>query len=178
MLRPARVLLAFVLVIGSAGSGAPNASVAADQDAPAAAAQAKPSPPAFDLDVTMKPVADTRFTSAAGLVKFRQRDERVQEVQLDVSVRGLAPNTHYKLERAVDQALDGNCTGTEWLALGADNKTPRDIVTDAKGAGSAQLTRNLAAFPRGTAFDIHFRVIGADGGAVVLESGCYSFTVR
>jgi hypothetical protein len=51
------------------------------------------------------------------------------------------------------------------------------ITTDTGGTGRAQLFRDLAAFPAGMQFDIHFRVIDAATTAVVLESGCYQFTV-
>lgn len=131
----------------------------------------------FAFDAPLKS-AGAVFPQASGLVKFRQPEDRVQTVELDVSVTGLAPNTHYELQRAVDQTLDGRCAGADWLTLGADNKTPREIVTDARGAGRAFLTRNLSAFPRGTAFDIHFRVVEKGGSVVALESACHAFTIR
>ncbi|HEY6243766.1 MAG TPA: hypothetical protein VIX17_07465 [Pyrinomonadaceae bacterium] len=37
--------------------------------------------------------------------------------------------------------------------------------------------RNVAAFPAGTEFDIHFRVVEEATGAVVLTSKCYQFTI-
>jgi len=51
------------------------------------------------------------------------------------------------------------------------------ITTDETGTGREQLFRNLAAFPVGSRFDIHFRVIDAATGAVVLTSGCYQYTI-
>ena len=71
--------------------------------------------------------------------------------------------------------LPGAGTGTNWLTLGMGT-VPQSITTDSRGTGQAALFRNLAAFPVGATFDIHFRVIDA-GGAVVLESGCYQFVV-
>ncbi len=113
-----------------------------------------------------------------GHVKFRQPgNDGLQVVYLDVWVRDLEPNTSYKLQRAVDTTLDGNCTSAGWLTLGMGT-VPQSIVTDDKGTGTAALSRNLSAFAPGTTFDIHFRVIRQDNGAVVLTSDCYQFTVK
>jgi hypothetical protein len=111
---------------------------------------------------------------AQGNVKFRQRDDGTQIIDLDTAIRGLAPNTSYYLQRATDPQ-DGICTGNNWLTLGL-GPTPAAIVTDDKGSGTAALWRDLAgrAAP-GDQFDIAFRII--DGvGAVALTSGCYQFT--
>lgn len=151
--------------------------LAAGYQVDARQSSAPSSPPPFTFDAKLKPAAGTTFAQASGLVKFRQPEDRPQTVELEVSVGGLGPNAHYQLQRAVDQVMDGACTGTDWLTLGADNNTPRDIVTDAAGDGQALLTRSLSAFPRGSTFDIHFRVVDA-GGAAVLESGCSAFAIR
>jgi hypothetical protein len=55
--------------------------------------------------------------------------------------------------------------------------TPQAIVTDDKGTGRAELFRSVAAFPVGAQFDIHFRVVVAGTSTVMLESGCYQFTI-
>jgi hypothetical protein len=73
-------------------------------------------------------------------------------------------------------AVNDNCIGTNWLALG-QGLAPRAITTDGRGTGRADLFRNLASIALGTEFDIHFRVIDATTSAVVLASGCYQFTV-
>jgi len=109
-------------------------------------------------------------------VKFRQPNDADRIVYLGTWVRDLTPNTSYVLQRAVDTNLDGECTSTAWLTLGK-GLTPAAIVTDNQGAGRAELFRNLAAFPPGSTFDIHFRVIDAVTAAVALESACYQFTV-
>ena len=99
-------------------------------------------------------------------------------VTLDAWVRDLEPNHSYKLQRAVDRTLDGNCTGTAWLTLGKGT-TPQLINTDETGTGREQLWRDLSSVPSGTMFDIHFRVIDAAYPfSVVLTSNCYRFTVR
>jgi hypothetical protein len=112
-----------------------------------------------------------------GLVKFRQPDDGSRIVYLDVWVRDLAPNTSYVLQRAVDRQVDGVCTSSAWLTLG-QGSVPQTITTDDRGTGRADLFRNLSAFPVGSMFDIHFRVVDASTGAVVLTSGCYRFTIR
>jgi hypothetical protein len=141
----------------------------------AAAAQADPATPNFNLQVILRPVAggpDDGF----GLVKFRQPNDADKIVYLDVWVRDLAPNHGYYLQRATDSNVDGDCTGTNWLTLGR-GLVPEAITTDETGTGRAELFRDLAAVPLGSRFDIHFRVIDAVTSAVVLQSGCYEFTV-
>ena len=130
--------------------------------------------PNFNLEVILRaPDGSDGF----GHVKFRQANDDATIVDLGVWVRDLAPNTHFKLQRAVDTVLDDDCTGTSWLTLGAGS-TPQDIVTDDGGTGRADLFR-LLTFPIGTAFDIHFRVVNsATPPAVALISDCYQFFVR
>jgi hypothetical protein len=157
------------------------ALLAALTSAAAAAARADvgppwgPETPHFNLQAILRPAAggpDDGF----GLVKFRQPNDADKIVYLDVSVRNLAPNHSYYLQRATDTSVDDDCTGTNWLTLGR-GLTLVAITTDDRGTGRAELFRNLAAFPAGMQFDIQFRVIDAATTAVVLESGCYQFTV-
>jgi hypothetical protein len=111
-----------------------------------------------------------------GHVKFRQPKDDQRIVFLDTWVRDLAPNTSYKLQRAVDSNVNDDCTSTGWLTLGR-GATPQAIITDDKGTGRAELFRDLSAVPIGTEFDIHFRVINKATSAVVLQSDCYQFVV-
>jgi len=111
---------------------------------------------------------------ALGHVKFRQPNDDQLRINLDVTVRGLAPNTHYQLQRAVD-TNDGNCTSTAWLTLGKGS-VAQDIVTDDNGNGSESLFRVLAT-PIGTRFDIHMQIVVAGTSTAVLTTGCYEFTV-
>lgn len=111
-----------------------------------------------------------------GLVLFRQRADDPFIAHLNTFLFSLAPNTSYLLQRAVD-APDGSCTSEAWLTLGKGT-TPQDIETSNRGFGHEELFRNLSAFPAGTSFDIHFRVIEAATGTPVLASGCYRFTIR
>jgi hypothetical protein len=68
------------------------------------------------------------------------------------------------------------CTGASWLRLGR-GADPQAIDTDAAGAGRAELFRDLSALPTGMEFDIRFRVVDGTTSGVVLQSGCYEFTV-
>ena len=128
-----------------------------------------PETPHFNLEVILR-------GDGFGLVKFRQPNDEEAIVYLDTWVRDLAPNTSYQLQRAVDTTIDGNCTSTSWLTLGKGT-VAQAIVTDDAGTGREELFRSVAAFPPGSRFDIHFRVIDATTGAVVLESNCYEFTI-
>ena len=129
--------------------------------------------PNFNLEVILRGNG-----KAFGLVKFRQDVNPTKIVTLDTWVRDLLPNHSYKLQRAIDTNLDGNCTGTNWLTLGK-GPTSQLIYTDENGTGREDLWRKLTA-QSGTKFDIHFRVIDASSSSVVvvLTSDCYQFTVR
>jgi len=130
-----------------------------------------PEIPNFNLEAILR-----NDEKGFGLVKFRQPNDENQIIYLDVKVRDLEPNTSYILQRAVDTNLDGNCTSANWLTLGAGLQ-PQAIITDETGSGSANLFRSVAAFPVGTTFDIHFRVLNAVTLAMALESDCYEFTI-
>jgi hypothetical protein len=132
--------------------------------------------PKFNLNVILRPVEGAE-DNGSGLVKFRQPIDADKIVYLDVRVRHLAPNHSYYLQRATDSTVNDDCTGTNWLKLG-QGTVAQAITTDERGTGRAHLFRDLAAFPVGMQFDIHFRVIDAVTSAVVLESACYQFTVR
>jgi hypothetical protein len=178
MSRLSAITLLFALAAVGACSQRGNSptapsTVASSGSVPAVDAQSSNAEqPPFNLEIVLR-------GDGFGLVKFRQEKDPTQSiVTLDTSVRGLAPNTAYSLQRAVDATLDGVCTNTSgWLTLG-EGSTPHPIVTDDTGAGDAALWRNLSAFAPGTAFDIDFRVIQNSTGAVVLQSECYRFIVR
>jgi hypothetical protein len=130
-----------------------------------------PETPNFNLEVILRaPDGGDGF----GHVKFRQPNDANLTINLDVWVRDLAPSTSYRLQRAVDTVLDGSCTSASWLTLGR-GLVPQAITTDDRGTGREQLSRTVSA--PGSRFDIHFRVIDDATSAVVLESGCYQYTV-
>jgi hypothetical protein len=137
-------------------------------------AHAAPETPPFNLEVILR---DVDGGAGFGHVTFRQRNDDSKVVFLDTWVRDLAPNHSYRLQRAVDQSLDGDCTSTAWLTLGRGLE-PREIATDDRGTGREDLFRSFAALATGTQFDIHFQVIDAVTLAPVLQSGCYRFSVR
>jgi hypothetical protein len=128
-----------------------------------------PETPNFNLEVVLR-------GQGFGLVTFRQPNDAALIINLDTWVRDLTPNTSYQLQRAADTTIDGTCTSTAWLTLGK-GLTPATIDTDERGTGRAELFRSVAAFPVGSAFDIHFQVVDAATGAVVLHSDCYRFTI-
>jgi hypothetical protein len=128
-----------------------------------------PETPSFNLEVVLR-------GEGFGLVKFRQPNDDALIIYLDVWVRDLSPNTSYRLQRAVDPVVDDNCTSTAWLTLGKGLQ-PQSITTDETGTGREELFRNVAAFPAGSEFDIHFRVIEEATSAVVLQSPCYQFRI-
>jgi hypothetical protein len=156
----------------------PSTSPPADTSAPIQPANVTdpwgPESPPFNLEAVLRsPSGGAGF----GLVRFRQPNDADQIVYLDAWVRDLAPNTSYRLQRAVDGVVDGTCTSASgWLTLGA-GLSPLAIVTDDRGTGRAELFRNLGAFPVGSRFDINFRIIEDAGGGVVLQSDCYEFAV-
>jgi hypothetical protein len=128
-----------------------------------------PETPNFNLEVILR-------GDGFGHVKFRQPNDDDAIVYLDTWLRDMKPNTAYRVQRAVDASVDGNCTSQAWLTLGK-GLTPQAITTDEKGTGREELWRNLSAFPSGSEFDIHFRVVEDVSQAAVLESGCYQFRI-
>jgi len=140
----------------------------------AAGAHAAAETPPFNLEVILRDIGDGK---GFGHVTFRQRNDDSKVVFLDTWVRDLAPNHSYRLQRAVDQSLDGDCTSTAWLTLGRGLES-REIATDDRGMGREDLFRSVAALATGSQFDIHFQVIDAMTLAPVLQSGCYRYTVR
>ena len=127
-----------------------------------------PETPNFNLEVILR-------GEGFGLVKFRQPNDNFFIVNLDVWLRDLTPNTSYLLQRAVDTAVDDNCTSTDWLTLGKGSEA-QSITTDDNGTGREKLFRILPPSP-GLEFDIHFQVIEEETGKVVLTSKCYQFTI-
>src|SRR6266576_317191 len=101
--------------------------------------------PNFNLEVILRaPDGSDGF----GHVKFRQANDDPTNVDLGVWVRDLAPNTHYKLQRAVDTVVDDNCSSSSWLTLG-EGAIAQDIITDDRGTAKQDLFRVLTT-PVGT----------------------------
>jgi hypothetical protein len=146
----------------------PSALAAAGKPVFAAGQPWGPETPNFNLEIVLR-------GDGFGLVKFRQPNDADKIIYLDTWVRDLAPNTSYLLQRAVDTNVDDDCTSAGWLTLGKGPQA-QAITTDESGTGREELFRNLTA-PVGSEFDIHFRVIDANTGAVALTSECYQFTI-
>jgi len=167
---PLHIGFAVCVLAGCAAGDATTAPVTPERRLDVASAPSwGPESPPFNDEIILR-------GDGFGLVKFRQPKDGNRIVYLDTRVRGLAPNTSYLLQRAVDANVNDDCTGSGWLTLGMGS-TPQAITTDAGGTGQAALYRDLGATAVGTKFDIHFRVIDATTSAVVLTSGCYQFTV-
>ena len=128
--------------------------------------------PPFNIEAIL-----TGDNGGYGLVKFRQDPDTARIINLDTWVKNLLPNHKYMLQRAVDPIATGQCLSTAWLTLG-EGLTPKAIVTDDKGTGTAALWRDITAIPRGTQFNIHFQVIDSLTSGVALTSDCYQYTVR
>ena len=163
--------LVVALTFGACSGPHPLAPAADALVADVTTQAAGPATPDFNLEVVLWPAGSDGF----GLVKFRQPKDDAFIVHLDTWVRDLAPNTAYRLQRAVDAVLDGTCAGTDWLTLG-QGLTPFPIVTNDMGRGTADLWRGVPALP-GMEFDIHFRVIEDGTGVVVLQSGCHQYVI-
>ena len=136
------------------------------------AKSATPAIPPFNIEVILR--GDGK---GFGHVKFRQDNDIAKIISLETWVRDLEPNHEYQLQRAVDQILDGNCTGTNWLTLGK-GLVAQSILTDNDGTGKEDLWRDVSSVSTGSTFDIHFRIIDKTSGAIVLTSDCYVYTVR
>ena len=130
-----------------------------------------PETPPFNIQVILR-----NESHGFGHVKFRQPNDADKIVYLDVWVRDLAPNTGYRLQRAVDTTPDDDCTSQAWLTLGK-GLTPQLITTDDKGTGREERFGDLAAVATGSLFDFHVRVFEDATGAVALTSECYQFVV-
>ena len=130
-----------------------------------------PTVPAFDLNVHLSGADD-----AEGLIKFRQPDDGVMTIFLHTRVEGLTPNHDFYLRRAA-LALGSGCVDGGWLTLGLGTVvTP--IHTDEEGEGRADLFRSLPASIAGKSFDIHFQIVDAVSGAVVLQSKCLAYSAN
>jgi hypothetical protein len=131
----------------------------------------------YNFNATLHPPGganadDDEQRGPSGLVKFRQPKDADVIIYLDVRVRGLAANSTFTVQRAVDTDVNDFCAGTNW-----EMPTLGQIATDSRGRGRANLERALPPTLVGETFDIHFRVIDA-AGTVVLQSACHQYTAR
>src|SRR2546427_274004 len=66
-----------------------------------------PETPPFNNEIILR---DVTGNGGFGHVKFRQPNDDNLTIHLDTYVRDLAPNTSYRLQRAVDTNVDDVCT--------------------------------------------------------------------
>lgn len=162
-----------LLAACSERAGTPTATTAIS-DGQTAAASWGPETPYFNLQAIL---GNPTGGQGHGLVKFRQPNDADLIIYLDTWVRDLSPHTSYVLQRAVDGVVDDDCTSSAWLTLGK-GLTPQALTTDETGTAREALFRSVAAFPVGSEFDIHFRVVDqATQSTVALQSECYQFTI-
>ncbi len=172
--HPSRTVAALLVIIAAAGCST-------TKDSPTAPAPDEPvlsisnrNPPGdapYNLNVLLR-----NSRRIEGLILFRQPDDGATTVYLETYLAHLTPDHDYYLERAA-QTLGLGCVDAAWLRLGLGTVvTP--IHTNWRGFGAATLNRTLPATIVGVSFDIHFHIVDATTGAVVMESGCYQYKVR
>lgn len=104
-------------------------------------------------------------------------------VEIQVALRKTRPNTAFTLARAVDFALDGVCSNTNFVPLPLPNPGPLVLLTTSPGgAGAAHVSFALdpvqfPQFSEGRTFEVHWEIRATDG-SVVLRSECFSVTVK
>jgi hypothetical protein len=122
-----------------------------------------------------EPGTQSELTAISGpgtgnvLVSPTAKDRPTFDVQVEVNVRDMPPNSTFTVQRRVDLQLDGVCTSTTWLTNGP-------ITTSEGGAGAQHFeVARGAPFLSGVKFDVQFRVVG-DGAE--LRSDCFTVTVK
>ncbi|MBS1947366.1 MAG: hypothetical protein JST47_06325 [Bacteroidetes bacterium] len=131
----------------------------------------------YNLNVVLREqITKNGFGQAIGFVKFRQNDT-THIINLYTWVFNLSPDHTYLLQRAVDPITDSSCSSTAWLTLGL-GLTPQAIHTDRFGYAYEPLFRNVSSVPSGKQFRIRFQIVDSATMEPVLNSNCYSYTVR
>jgi len=103
------------------------------------------------------------------LVSPTAKDRPTFDVQVEVNVNGMLPDSTFVVQRRVDLNADGVCTGTTWLTNGP-------ITTSSGGAGAEHFeVERGAPFLSGVSFDVQFHVIG---NGTELVSECFTVTVK
>jgi hypothetical protein len=164
-------VLAAALGMAACAADGPSSPAATSQPSLDRRSAPAPTVPPFDLNVQLRGADESE-----GSIKFRQPNDGVMTIFLHTKVEGLAPNHDFYLQRAAI-ALGGGCVDGGWLTLGLGTVvTP--IHTDEEGEGRADLFRSLPASFAGKSFDIHFQIVDAVSGAVVLQSKCLAYTAN
>ena len=103
-------------------------------------------------------------------------------VEGQFNVRDAPPNTTYLVQRRVDFAVDGTCTGTAYVSFPIPQLAGPlvQLTTSAGGAGAAHFNLQLPGFADESQFDVTFRLIedSPDPGSTELRTGCVTVTVR
>jgi hypothetical protein len=119
-----------------------------------------------------------------GLLNISPKGDRPGfSVEIQVALRHTSRNTTFTLARAVDFALDGACTNTNFVPLPLPNPGPLVLLTTSPGgAGAAHVSFALdpvqfPQFSEGTTFEVHWEIRATDA-SVVLRSNCFRVTVK
>jgi len=130
---------------------------------------------AFSAVVQAEPGTQSALTASSGqgaghvLVSPTAKDRPTFDVQVEVNVRDMLPNSTFTVQRRVDLNPDGVCTSTTWLTNGP-------ITTSEGGAGAQHFeVERGAPFVSGVRFDVQFHVIG---NGTELVSDCFTVTVK
>jgi hypothetical protein len=122
-----------------------------------------------------EPGTHSRLTAisgqGSGLVEVSPtaKDRPTFDVQVEVNVHDMLPNSTFTVQRRVDLNPDGVCTGTTWLTNGP-------VTTSEGGAGAQHFeVERGAPFVSDVRFDVQFRVIG---NGTELRSDCFTVTVK
>ena len=133
-------LLLVTAVAGCSAPGSPFANPAAPSanltgSGAVTAAAWGPEIPNFNLEVVL------RGASGFGLVKFRQPNDSDFVVHLDAWVRGLLPNTAYRLQRAVDTTLEQRDLLLKLLAKVSEEDRSLILLKEVEGHSVEELAQ-------------------------------------
>jgi hypothetical protein len=130
---------------------------------------------AFVAFAQAEPRTQSELTAVSGqgtghvLVSPTAKNRPTFDVQVEVNVRDMLPNSTFTVERRADLNPDGICTSPTWLTNGP-------ITTSEGGAGAQHFeVERGAPFVSGVRFDVQFHVIG---NGTELVSDCFAVTVK
>jgi hypothetical protein len=103
-------------------------------------------------------------------------------VEGQFNLRGAPPNTTYLVQRKVDFAVDGVCTGAAYVSFPIPQFAGPlvRLTTSPGGAGAAHFDLQLPGFADGSQFDVTFRLIeeSPNANGTELRTGCVTVKVR
>jgi hypothetical protein len=97
------------------------------------------------------------------------------------TIHGAPPGTTYIVQRRVDFAIDGICSGATYVSFPIPTPGPLVLLTtSAAGAGAAHFDNQLPPFADDSRFDVTFRLIedSPNPGGTDIRTGCVTVTVK